>query len=113
MNPRGPLKPPMDTDGHGSEADTKNSETRRRLKGLLWKVRATMTPDHACSTGIGEPVSSSSPREERVGRGSRRGVFRKTNLLSPALLHSVEERVWLRLRRAGSIRVHLWFRFSP
>lgn len=37
MNPRGQLKPPTDTDGHGSEADTKNSEISRRLKSPHWR----------------------------------------------------------------------------
>ena len=61
--------------------------------------------------------SSSSPREERVGRGPRRGAFRKADLLSPALSSTRwrrgrSPRVALHRRCASLARAHVISRLS-
>jgi hypothetical protein len=62
---------------------------------------------------LGAPFFFLSPRGTSGERIEERGFPKSEPPLPGPLLHSAEERAWLRLRRAVSIRVHLWFRFSP
>ena len=90
-----------------------DTEQLRPLEFSRWVNAISTFPSimkvRAFPTKIWRISFSSSPRDEGVGRGPRRGANQNAPPLPDPFLHRMEEREWLRLRRVGFISMHPWF----